>query len=54
MSVPKGGPMKELWCKLFECFCEDAEDRIDEVTRYAVCYEDCTDCDNCEKIVKLD
>ncbi|MGL5718625.1 MAG: hypothetical protein ACRCXT_23010 [Paraclostridium sp.] len=46
--------MKELWCKLFECFCDDVEYIIDEVTRNTVCYEYCSDCENCEKIVKLD
>lgn len=54
MSVPEGEYMKELWCKLFECFCDDVTDRVDDITIGAVCYERCSDCENCEKIVKLD
>lgn len=38
------------WCNLYNCWCDDVKDVIDE-TYVEVCDYDCKSCDECEEIL---
>lgn len=37
------------WCNMFQCWCDDLEDIVEEETIFETCGMDCSDCDFCEE-----